>query len=321
MDSSVKFVGAIVAGAVVSVGLGLLLNITAAEINPAYAPYVVRWGWFLVLCGFTGYVAHTASLHKRLTEWWPTARYRAAWLACIGIVLFGYLFGAYWGVNKLWDKVGIHHIVTVPAPAPTLVLNKPKLNEPTSVGNAAAQPSDPPALKASPPKQSVRIPKPASKPDAVLRFSDATEPSVSVYNSGTALLREARYSFGLFDLDNARFDNKGSVPVLRTYSPTFKDYDWLKPQTGFGSYRLFEDAFKPPPSTRIFGWGSCTCPSCETERNYLVYLVFSKEGWFYELPRGQGPNWDFIKLLIGRSKEEQEGIIDKSIPPSVRTHL
>jgi Leucine-rich repeat (LRR) protein len=109
MRAFIKIVGL----ALASTTVGLLLNMSASEIDPAYAPYVVRWGWFIVVCGFTGYVANLAGAHTKLSVSWIQTGSRPLWPAAALAAACGYLGGVYWGVNALWDKIAIKHAVVV----------------------------------------------------------------------------------------------------------------------------------------------------------------------------------------------------------------
>src|ERR1051326_7707481 len=98
MRASFKIFGA----AFASVAIGLLLNMSAAEINPAYAPQDVRLGWFIVVFLFAVYVVHlfTAGWGTLYASWLRMKN--RLWVAVGAITLAGvFLFGAYRGVNSL----------------------------------------------------------------------------------------------------------------------------------------------------------------------------------------------------------------------------
>jgi len=165
-------------------------------------------------------------------------------------------------------------------------------------------------------------PSTARPPDAVLEITHALDPGVSLRNKGGALLREPRYSLTLFDLDTAKWDEKGILPCLRTNIAVFTSSDWLRQGDGFGSFPMFDDSHKPRLGSRIFGWASCTCPACAKERAYLIYLTFGQKAWYYEIPTGQAINLKgFLNPLFGMPKEEQERMIQTAIPESVRQQV
>ena len=100
-----KQVAKIIAAGVVTAGLGLLLNMTAAYIDPVYVPSVVRWGWFIVLLVFSAYAVRQVPALKNLV----ISSARGRWLsrtclvvACLIVVSFMWI-----GVDGLWNKVGL----------------------------------------------------------------------------------------------------------------------------------------------------------------------------------------------------------------------
>lgn len=154
--------------------------------------------------------------------------------------------------------------------------------------------------------------------DIRLEFTQPSDPQISVRNIGTAVVRGPRYNLTLASLDNAKWDDKGILPVLRTNQQSFSQNDWLRPGQGFGGYALFDSANRPPEGSRLLGWVSCTCPECITERAYLVFVVFGESGWYYEVPRGRSINRQWFNSLFGKSEEKQQQLLDAGIPQNER---
>ena len=157
--------------------------------------------------------------------------------------------------------------------------------------------------------------------DVRLEFTQPLDPQISVRNAGTGLVREPRYNITLADLDKARWDGKGILPVLKTNRPSFSPSDWLRPGQGFGGYAMFDSTNKPPENSRLFGWATCTCPQCITERTYFVFVVFEKSGWYYEIPQGRGINRQFFNSLFGKGAKEQQSSLDTAIPQNERVQF
>jgi hypothetical protein len=165
------------------------------------------------------------------------------------------------------------------------------------------------------------VPGDADKPDAALEVGRVDDPQITVINRGSGLLREPRYTLALADLDNARWNDKGVLPVLRINVPTFSQNDWLKPGHGFGGFPIFDGQNRPEPMARIFGWASCSCPTCDIERYYYIYLVFGAEGWYYEIPEGRTFNRSFFNALFGKTRDEQASMLLAGIPVASRRPL
>ena len=165
------------------------------------------------------------------------------------------------------------------------------------------------------PRDSVKI------PDAALEITQVSDPHIALRNVGSTVLREPRYTLTLASLDTAKWGDNGILPVLRTNVANFTQNDWLRPGDGFGGFAMFDDGHKPLPMSRIFGWASCSCPTCARERWYLLYLVFGAEGWYYEIPKGESINRVFFNSLFGKSREDQDALLRVGIPLSDRKQL
>lgn len=92
-------------GIVVAWLLGFLLNISAAIVNPTYAPYIVRWGWFVVVLGFGVNLALLRPSEAFIAGSWHRASCPALWVACCAGLLMLYTAADYWSVNALWDRL------------------------------------------------------------------------------------------------------------------------------------------------------------------------------------------------------------------------
>lgn len=95
--------------AVLSIFLGWLVNISAAEIDPRFAPHIVRWCWLFVLCGSSAYVVHLSPLRATVSASWHEARgrRRAALLSVALLSVIVFVVCIYASVNTFWDKFGI----------------------------------------------------------------------------------------------------------------------------------------------------------------------------------------------------------------------
>jgi hypothetical protein len=51
----------IIIGMVGGVAAGLLLNVTANSIDPAYGPLIVRWGWFALAIYFPAFLVYASA--------------------------------------------------------------------------------------------------------------------------------------------------------------------------------------------------------------------------------------------------------------------
>lgn len=130
--------------AIAGVAVGFLLNVSAAMISPSYQPYVVRWGWFIVVICFGGYLAQLTPSRALISGSWLRTGSRVLWIVSCSILVLLYGVGAYWGVNALWDK-----LLYIPKPS----MDKTERHKP-DVSPAPGPPDSPhaPQFAATPPR-------------------------------------------------------------------------------------------------------------------------------------------------------------------------
>jgi hypothetical protein len=151
-----------------------------------------------------------------------------------------------------------------------------------------------------------RTSQPPEKPDAAILVSNLRDISITVQNTSKVVLREPRYSVGIFDLDAGP---PGSDRTSLSVSiPSFKD-QWLRAGDGFGPYPLFRSP--PPAGHQLFGFIRATCPDCIAERQYWLSIVSGKSGWYGELGSGQVLEQRIMTDLFNASVSVREASLDR----------
>ena len=122
-------------------------------------------------------------------------------------------------------------------------------------------------------------------PDAALVFGNPKEPRFWVQNPSSKLAREALYELRLFNFgvvtdDGAFLSLK--IPVRRV--------DFVRPGRAFGPWTIRSVARRDDSIQRghhLFGHAQIQCPTCETVREYWVFVHVGNTGWYAEIGDGE----------------------------------
>ncbi len=165
-----------------------------------------------------------------------------------------------------------------------------------------ASPEEPPAV--------------AEKPDLGMALVYPNEPAIVFVNRSGVVLREPKYSPGIWNLDRINPETGGPkilpIPV--------ESGDWIRPHGSQGPDAFIGQANAKQfwkDGDRLFGAVTVTCPTCVTTRTYIVYIVCGKGGWYSELLSPTTLTWSDL------SKLAKSGVDDflANIPDSSRIQI
>jgi hypothetical protein len=134
------------------------------------------------------------------------------------------------------------------------------------------------------------VPAPAT-PEVTAKFIGAETPALVLLNPSDAVARDIKYSVVLWNLNKPTEQSPLLIPIMK--------FDFIRPHEDGGPEKLF---YPNVTSTLadgdvLFGYASVTCPDCARWHWFLLYLVWHRGGWFYELPQGQSPN--LLNIISG----------------------
>jgi hypothetical protein len=127
--------------------------------------------------------------------------------------------------------------------------------------------------------------RPVVKPDLSIRLVYPNAFALIIHNDSTVLAREAKYWFGIWNLDH--LDVHKNCIILPIPSA---EADWIKPGETAGPVAVLSLPTVAPlikPKDRLFGFIGLNCPECVSVRTYFVYAVSGEGGWYYRIPDGQ----------------------------------
>jgi hypothetical protein len=206
-------------------------------------------------------------------------------------------------LEQLLDRVGQDSPVPASNSAPGgIVNNGGVINNPT-INNGAS-------------------PAPAQEPDLGMEFVSPQDVAFRMVNLSDAIVRDAKYTFVLVDLDGPRTVVSGdsAIPQILQIPTTVNSGDFLKPrhkymQRPLSTFQGVQTVVKQ--GDRIFGYVTVTCPNCVKERSYWVYFVNGPGGWYYEFT-GDGAVQFPIGLVLTNTEKTLAQIapVVKRIPIS-----
>jgi len=152
---------------------------------------------------------------------------------------------------------------------------------------------------------------PLVKPDISLRIVNPQAMSIVVVNDSKAIIRDARYSFIVWNLEADKAD---SFPIID------RTADWIRP-TEF----IYPESFLSPAQIssfvkngdRLIGIADAGCPDCLRTKSYWVYLIHGQGGWFAESPENKYPNIRQVSKLIPQIRKNPESFF-RDIPQDAR---
>jgi hypothetical protein len=161
-------------------------------------------------------------------------------------------------------------------------------------------------------------PAPTPKPDLGIEFVSPGDVAFRMVNLSDAIVRDAKYSFILIDLDGPRTAGTGdsAIPQILQIPTTVNSGDFLKPkqkylQRPMSTFQGVQAVVKP--GDRVFGYVVVTCPNCIKERRYWLYFVNGPGGWYSEFS-GDGA----VKLPIGAVLTDSEKALAQIAPAEKR---
>jgi len=159
-----------------------------------------------------------------------------------------------------------------------------------------------------------KIPQPVERPDISLRIVGPKSIAIVVINESDVLIRDARYSLSVWNLDS---DRAASLPILD------RTADWMRPD----DYILPEEFASSPQiaplikyGDRLLGIADVSCPDCIRTKSYWVYAIHGQGGWFAESPVGKYPNPSMVARLIPQIRENPKNFL-RDIPQSARVPI
>jgi hypothetical protein len=127
-------------------------------------------------------------------------------------------------------------------------------------------------------------------PDVRILFVQSDKPALVLENISTSKpAREIKYGGFLTNLSGD--DPRKPLPI------PFESFDFLRPSGKSALEPIFERPMVAPlikNGDEIFGYVSVSCPECERERVYWVYVKWPDSGWSSELPQGQSVNTKWL---------------------------
>jgi hypothetical protein len=120
------------------------------------------------------------------------------------------------------------------------------------------------------------------KPDIGLRLVYLDLPALILTNSSGAILRDPSYAPLIWDLENVVKQGVARPVPLRIPTAVLKD-GFIRPHESTGPFALVSQVEKEVgPGDRLFGYIEVSCPTCVESRDYWVFAVRGKGGWYAE---------------------------------------
>ena len=118
-------------------------------------------------------------------------------------------------------------------------------------------------------------------PDVTLLFGNPEEPRFWVQNPSSKLAREALYELRLFNLGVVASDSA----FLNLEIPA-QSVEYVRPGRGFGPWTirsLARQGASIQQGHHLFGHAQIQCPTCETVREYWIFIHVGRMGWYAEI--------------------------------------
>jgi len=140
-------------------------------------------------------------------------------------------------------------------------------------------------------------------------------------NESDAIVRDAKYTFILTDLDGPRTvetKDGATFPQLLQIPTVVNANDFLRPRDRYIPRELVPTfpgaASVVKKGDRVFGYVTVTCPNCVKVRRYWLYFTHGSEiGWYSEFEAKQK-----VELPIGRLLLDTEQTLNKLVPSDKR---
>ncbi len=126
----------------------------------------------------------------------------------------------------------------------------------------------------------------AELPEVALRLIHPLSPMTVLDNLSDVVARDTKRTIAIWNADDLRTyvpGSSGNDPLPIPIST----FDVLRPHASSGPEGVFQLAVNAGyimPGHRLIGSIGVICPTCSRGHTYLVYIVWSKEGWFAEAP-------------------------------------
>lgn len=161
-------------------------------------------------------------------------------------------------------------------------------------------------------KWTVTAPSPA---DIELAFVYPTD-AVGIYElnkSTDTVVRDPKYSPGIWDLDSADLNQPLGIPV--------QTGDYIRPKEGLGPLQFLGTPAalaRIKSGDRLFGFVTATCSNCVVSRFYWLYVKYKTGGWYAEESRSidVGGLAKAISIIAKNSDSELAALVpeQKRIP-------
>jgi hypothetical protein len=128
------------------------------------------------------------------------------------------------------------------------------------------------------------------KPDVSLEFAFAESPALVLLNNSDEIARQIKWTVELWNLDDPKvYSNPNAPDTINNHEPLpipVTIFDFIRPHSKSGPLDLFNSAAvrsNVKLGDRLIGSASVICPDCERGHTFIVYIVFKKSGWYYEI--------------------------------------
>jgi hypothetical protein len=150
----------------------------------------------------------------------------------------------------------------------------------------------------------------AKPPDEVaLRFVYPQAPALIVVNPSDAVIRNAKWYVGLWNLNLADRNDPLPIPV--------STFDWIKPHDEGGPQLLFNAQIVQSllkPGDHLLGCASVSCPDCIKGHGYILDILWGKGGTFAEIENDDGGKLILPTQALTETTREQYFRRLRSIP-------
>jgi hypothetical protein len=159
-------------------------------------------------------------------------------------------------------------------------------------------------------------PRHEEKPDIGLQVVSLDLPALELINRTGAILDSPSYSPVIWNLDNRVRQGEAGLASIPTSAGT---QAFLRPHSTVGPMSLFGQPERDiKPGDRLFGVIQVTCPRCVAVRQYWVYAVRGKGGWYSEA-NGLVSIPKLAPLIPGIAKNPEQFL--KDIPEAKRIQI
>jgi hypothetical protein len=174
-----------------------------------------------------------------------------------------------------------------------------------------------PPTEASAPRQA-----PPPMPDVTLKLVNPLDASFQMCNSSNTLVRDAKYTFVLMDLDvlgNHTLEDGTRTPDILPIPTETESGDFLKKGTCYlqralvSSFPNVQRIVKA--RDRVFGYGVVSCAECAAEHRYWIYFQNGVSGWYSEIAKAT-MDIPFRDIVVAT-----DATLDKLVPKAKRTPI